>query len=221
MASVMSRRRLSFVSWVALMFAITAITAIASLSGLPRVQAEARTPTAMPVVHMLGPTHPPGLDPSILTIHEGDRVTFENDATPKGVHAVIAEDSSFASPPLQTGKRWTTAAFPHQGSHIYHDPTAYAQVVGIILVVPASTALQPPSAPGSVATVVARARAARGGHSGASSASSASSASPVSSFFSHLSPWLLIPVALGLGGLAYLIYRVGRRRRNATKIGPS
>ncbi len=181
---------------------VIAVVFMGCFNGLPPAMAAARTQTDMPIVHILGPSHPPGLDPYILTIHVGDRVVFENDATPKAVHSVIAEDGTFTSPAIQPGQRWAIK-LAYEGSHVYHDPTAFAQVVGIIVVVSASTALQSPAPPESVATVVAQAKGASGQNQ--------QTPGTLSGFLW----WLLVPVAAGVGGLCYFIYR--KRRTAASK----
>lgn len=192
--------RLAFLA--AYLSCVIAVAFMGCFNGLPPAMAAARTQIDAPIVHILGPSHPPGLNPYILTIHVGDRVVFENDATPKAVHSVIAEDGTFTSPTIQPGQRWATK-FAYEGSHVYHDPTAFAQVVGVIVVVSASTTLQSPAPPGSVATVVAQAKGASGQNQQAFGA--------ISGFLW----WLLVPVAAGVGGLCYFIYR--KRRTAASK----
>ena len=182
---------------------VIAIVFVAWFSGWPFGALVAHTQVEPPTVHILGPSQPLGFDPSIVTIQVGDRVVFENDATPKAVHSVIAEDGTFTSPPLQPGKRWAIK-FTSKGSHAYHDPTAYAQMVGVIVVVSASTVLQSPAPPGSVATVVAKAK----GIHGANQQSSGTLA--------DILWWLLVPVAAVVGGLCYIIYRKYRKPRSAT-----
>lgn len=180
--------------WVMVALVVVAETPHANAASLP-------APTS-PVVHIVGAAYPPGVNPNIVTVHIGDTITFENNTSPTAVHSLVAEDGSFTTPPLAPGQQWSTS-FDQPGSHIYHDPTAYTQVVGVIIVVPSSVALQAPDQPGKAATVVAQANAMRAGGQSASVAPSG------------LVPWLLVPVALGLGGLAYLLYRM---RRGTTTI---
>jgi len=57
--------------------------------------------------------------PASLTVNHGDRVTFRN--ADKVDHQVVADDGSFASPILHSGRTWTTATLTTAGTFRYHD----------------------------------------------------------------------------------------------------
>lgn len=59
------------------------------------------------------------LSPSEVSIHKGERVTFANSVAMPGGHSVVADDDSFASPPLEKGQTWDHT-FEKTGSFAYH-----------------------------------------------------------------------------------------------------
>lgn len=175
--------------------ALAAAISCLALTGARHAAASAHALTG-PVIHILGAAHPPGLNPYIVTIRAGGSVTFANDAGDGSVHSVVAEDGSFTSPPLRPGQQWTMS-LTQQGTHIYHDPTAFSRIVGLIVVVPASTQLLPTAAPGAQATVIAQAYASRtAGNAGASASSGGTTL------------WIVVIVVLiGIAGGAAFLYR--------------
>lgn len=59
------------------------------------------------------------LDPATVVVSEGDTVTFHNVDSMPGGHSVVADDGSFASPPLAKDERWSYT-FDEIGVYPYH-----------------------------------------------------------------------------------------------------
>ena len=59
------------------------------------------------------------LSPAELSIHKGDTVTFVNRVEMPGGHSVVADDGSFAGPPLEKGQSWDYT-FEKAGTFAYH-----------------------------------------------------------------------------------------------------
>jgi plastocyanin len=59
------------------------------------------------------------LDPAELSIAVGDTVVFHNMDEMPGGHSIVADDGSFASPPLAKNESWSHT-FSEPGTHPYH-----------------------------------------------------------------------------------------------------
>lgn len=157
---------------------------------------QATSPAASVVIHITGSAQPPGFQPSLLTIHAGDTIVFENDATPSATYSVAAADRSFASPPIAPGQQWSLT-LDAQGVHEYHSPNSPQQMVGELIVAPASVTLLPTPEPGAVTKALADIRAQRNA--------------------SHVQPYLLIGGVISgvllLVATIALVLRARRRQR--------
>jgi plastocyanin len=142
-------------------------------------------------IHILGATNPPGFSPSLLSVHVNDTVVFLNDATPATTYSVVADDQSFASPPIAPGQQWTIT-FSQPGAHEYHVPAYASQMVGLLLVVASSVPLAPSPIPGGVETQIAQDKA-------QAAKTAQSSTAPASS----------LPLGLIVGGLGGLVLLLG------------
>jgi plastocyanin len=71
------------------------------------------------------------LSPSLVQIAPGETVTFKNVAKMPGGHTVVADDGSFASPPLDLNQTWSHSFdVPGvYGVHIQQHPGAKASIV--------------------------------------------------------------------------------------------
>ena len=70
------------------------------------------------------------LEPAEVTISVGDSVTFHNVDEMPGGHTVVADDGSFASPPLAKDQQWSRVfeAPGAYGIHIEQHPGAKATI---------------------------------------------------------------------------------------------
>ena len=59
------------------------------------------------------------VSPAEVSIQKGETVTFVNRVEMPGGHSVVADDSSFASPPLGKGQTWVHT-FEEAGTFAYH-----------------------------------------------------------------------------------------------------
>lgn len=59
------------------------------------------------------------VSPAELSIQKGETVTFVNKVEMPGGHSVVADDKSFASPPLEKGQTWDHT-FEAAGTFAYH-----------------------------------------------------------------------------------------------------
>lgn len=97
----------------------------------------ARAAGGMVTIHITGISRPPGFLPDIAAVHVNDVIVFTNDARPAQTYTLAADDGSFFSPPIATGTQWhLTLTKP--GTYEYHAVGIALQMVGTILVAPAS-----------------------------------------------------------------------------------
>lgn len=59
------------------------------------------------------------LSPTQVTIQAGETVTFHNQVQMPGGHTIVADDGSFASPPLEKDGTWSHT-FDAAGAYSYH-----------------------------------------------------------------------------------------------------
>lgn len=59
------------------------------------------------------------VSPTQLSIQKGETVTFVNKVAMPGGHSVVADDNSFASPPLEKDQTWDHT-FEEAGTFAYH-----------------------------------------------------------------------------------------------------
>jgi len=108
---------------------------------------------AIPVL-INGATQLPGFSPALLTLHVDETVVFINHALPARSYTLKADDGSFSSPPIPTGRQWTIS-FHTPGSHAYHDTASAQTITGELLVVEKNVHLLPTPDPFVEATVTA------------------------------------------------------------------
>jgi plastocyanin len=157
-------------------------------------------------IHILGASNPPGFSPALLSVHVNDTVVFLNDASPAATYSVVADDQSFASPPIAPGQQWTIT-FTQPGAHEYHDPAYASQMVGELLVVASSVSLAPSPIPGGVETEIAQDKP---------QATQAAQSSPTSSLPFGLIVGGLSGVVLILGIVLFFVIRSRQRQKIAS-----
>jgi plastocyanin len=106
------------------------------------------------IIHITGASHPPGFQPILVTVHVDDVIVFLNDAQPARTYTIVADDGSFNSIPIPSGQQWRVT-MSKAGTYEYHTQEAPRQMIGSILVAPASVLLLPTPDPGAVATEIA------------------------------------------------------------------
>lgn len=146
-------------------------------------------------VHIMGELRPPGFRPDLVTVHVDDTIIFINDAQPSATYTIAADDHSFVSPPIMPSEQWSVT-FSKPGTHEYSALGVSQQMVGTIIVAPASVTLLSTPVPGAVATAIATARAERAQSSG-------------QSLLGTIVILAALVVALVVGGVIFL-----RRRRH-------
>lgn len=133
-----------FIVQVAL-FSLLAYTTL-----LPTHNAHAQGETA--TIQIVGPT--PGFSPALLTVHVFDYVIFINQTSPAANVSIAADDGTFSSPAIASGKQWATT-FNSPGAYEYHDTAKPPHMVGEIIVVASSVTLLTTPAPQIEATALA------------------------------------------------------------------
>ncbi|MGI9058959.1 MAG: cupredoxin domain-containing protein [Ktedonobacteraceae bacterium] len=117
---------------------------------LPTYNAHAQGEIA--TIQIVGPT--PGFSPALLTVHVLDYVIFINQTAPATNVTIAADDGTFSSPAIASGKQWATT-FNSPGAYEYHDTTNPPHMVGEIVVVASSVTLLTTPAPQVEATTIA------------------------------------------------------------------
>jgi plastocyanin len=109
------------------------------------------------IIHITGPSQPPGFRPMLITVHAGDTIIFLNDAQVAATYTIAADDHSFISPPIASGQQWNVT-ISTLGTYEYRALDVPQAMVGAIIVAPASVKLLSTPAPGAVATEIATLR---------------------------------------------------------------
>ena len=136
--------------WCLFIVQIFLISFLAYITLLPTHNAHAQGETA--IIQIVSPT--PEFSPALLTVHVFDYVIFINQTSPAANVTIAAEDGTFSSPAIASGKQWATT-FNSPGSYEYHDTTNPPHMVGEIVVVASSVMLLTTPVPAVEATAIA------------------------------------------------------------------
>ena len=129
---------------------IALLSLLAYTTLLPTHNAHAQGETA--TIQIVSQT--PGFSPPLLTVHVFDYVIFINQTSPAANVTIAAEDGTFSSPAIGSGKQWATT-FNNPGTYEYHDTTNPPHMVGEIVVVASSVMLLTTPVPEVEATALA------------------------------------------------------------------
>lgn len=132
--------------------AILSFLAFGILLSLPIGTTHAQGETA--TIQIVGPAQSPGFLPPILTVHVFDYVIFSNQALPAASYSIAADDGTFSSPAIASGKQWAVT-FTTPGTYEYHDTANPPHMVGVIIAVASSVTLLPVPSSDVEATAIA------------------------------------------------------------------